>query len=108
MAAALETSDWAAILRSQEPELVAVVVPEYSSMICKATFPLPLGPMERWDATAGSSCWWGDEIDNSSFEDEGESDILSAFLAPERVTTFTVRRSGWVVGLASEIKMVPG
>ncbi len=35
---------------SHEPELVAVVVPGYSSMIEEATFPLPLWPMERWDA----------------------------------------------------------
>ncbi len=50
----------------------------------------------------------GDDTDTSSPEDEGASEELSDFPAPERVTTFTVRRSGWVVGLGSEIKMVPG
>ncbi len=50
----------------------------------------------------------GYDTDTFSPEDEGASDELSFFPAPERVTTFTVRRSGWVVGLESEIKMVPG
>ncbi len=50
----------------------------------------------------------GDDTDTSSPEDEVASDELSVFSAPERVTTFTVRRSGWVVGWGSEIKMVPG
>ncbi len=50
-AAALETSDEAAMWTSHEPELVAVVVPGYSSMTEEATFPLPLVPMERWDAS---------------------------------------------------------
>ncbi len=49
-----------------------------------------------------------DDTYTSSPEDEGASDEFSVFPAPERVTTFTVRRSGWVVGLGSEIKMVPG
>ncbi len=49
MAAVIRTSDEAARRTSHEPELVAVFVSECSAMIEEATFPLPLGPMERWD-----------------------------------------------------------
>jgi hypothetical protein len=47
MAAVLETFDGAASWSSHEPELAAIADPGYSSMTGQATFPLPLGPMER-------------------------------------------------------------
>ncbi len=51
MAAVLEICDEAARWSSHELELVAVADPGYSSMIGQATFPLLLGPMERYDAS---------------------------------------------------------
>ncbi len=51
MAAVIEIFDVAARWSSHELELVAVADPGYSSMTGQATFPLPLGPMERRDAS---------------------------------------------------------
>ncbi len=51
MVAVLEIFDGAARWSSHEPELVAVVDPGNSSTTGKATFPFPLGPMERKDAS---------------------------------------------------------
>ncbi len=50
MAAVLEIFDVAARWSSHELKLVAVADPGYSLMTGQATFPLPLGPMERYDA----------------------------------------------------------
>jgi hypothetical protein len=51
MAAVLEIFDVAARWSSHELGLVAVADPGYSSKTGQATFPLPLGPMERLDAS---------------------------------------------------------
>ncbi len=51
MADVLKIFDGAARWSSHESELVAVADPGYSSMTGEATFPFPLGPMERWDAS---------------------------------------------------------
>ena len=51
MAAVLEIFDVAARWSSHELGLVAVADPGYSSTTGQATFPLPLGPMERLDAS---------------------------------------------------------
>jgi hypothetical protein len=47
MAAVLEIFDVAVRWSSHELELVAVADPGYSSTIGQATFPFPLGSMER-------------------------------------------------------------
>ncbi len=50
MAVVLETFDGEARWSSHELGQVAVVDPVYFSMTGQATFPFPLGPMERQDA----------------------------------------------------------
>ncbi len=51
MAAVLEIFDGAVRWSSHDLELVAVAGPGYFSRTGQATFPLPLGPMERQDAS---------------------------------------------------------
>ncbi len=110
LAAALGIFDGAASWSSHEPGLVAVAAPGYSSMTGGGKY--FHFHLSRWNdrmrATVGSAAGGGDDNDASSPKNEGASEELSVFPAPERVTTFTVQRSGWVVGLGSEKKMVPG
>lgn len=50
METALLTSERAARWTSRESEPAAAVGHGYSSMTAEVSFPLPLEPMERWDA----------------------------------------------------------
>jgi hypothetical protein len=51
METAVLTSERAARWMSRESEPAAAVSHGYSSMTAEVSFPLPLGPMERWDAS---------------------------------------------------------
>ncbi len=110
MTVALAIVDGAARWSSHEPGLVAVAGPGNSSTAGGGNISISIGAdgtivCKRLQVRAAGG---GDDTDASSSEDEGASEELSDFPSPERVTTFTVRRSGWIVGLGSEIKMVPG
>ncbi len=100
LAAVLAIIGGASRWSSHEPELVAVAGPGYSSTTGGATFQISIGAngTTGCDGLRVRAAGGGDDTDASSSEDEGASEEWSVFPAPERVTTFTVRRSGWVVG----------